>query len=401
MKPVKTAQTIAYFIAFTAVGLTTASLGPTLPGLEIQAGVGTGAISYLFTARSFGFMLGSFGGGRLYDQRHGHWVMAAMLLAMAAMMALTPLAATLWLLLVVMLALGAAEGLLDVGANTLLVWIHRSAVAPFMNGLHFFYGVGACLGPLLIAPLLVRPFEENGVALAYWLLAALTLPGIFFLLRLPSPQNHALDPASSDAVSAAQPLDKRLVWLIALLLCLYVGAEVSYGSWLLKFVEAMQLGDKQIGAYLTSAFWGALTLGRLLGIPIAARLRPRVILFADLAGCFLSLAIALLWSSSLTALAVATVGLGLSMASIYPTALTLAERRIKITGQITGYLIVGGSAGGMLLPLLIGQFFQPLGARVMLFAVLADLLVAVVVLFYLVRHSGKEPPPDEPRIAHR
>jgi hypothetical protein len=35
-------------------------------------------------------------------------------------------------------ALGMAEGALDVGGNTLLVWVHQEKVGPFMNGLHFF-----------------------------------------------------------------------------------------------------------------------------------------------------------------------------------------------------------------------------------------------------------------------
>ena len=383
LKSSKTAQTIAYFVAFIALGLTTASLGPTLPGLEAQTGVNTRVISYLFTARSFGFMLGSFRGGTLYDRRRGHLVMAAMIVAMAVMMAVTPLTTRIWLLVVVMVMLGAAEGLLDVGANTLLVWVHGSRVAPYMNGLHFFYGVGAFLCPLLIAQTL--PLSQ-GLAISYWLLAILTLPGIVLLLRLPSPQNALV----SQEHSGGRPLDSKLVALIAFLLCLYVGAEVSYGSWIYNYVIRMNVGDQAAAAYLTSAFWGALTVGRLIGVPLAARLRPQVILFADLAGCFVSIGISLLWSTSLFALSIATIGLGIAMASIYPTALTLAERRIKITGQVTGFLVVGGSSGGMLVPLLIGQMIERAGPRVLLLTVLADLILTAVVMILLLRHSHKD-----------
>jgi MFS transporter, FHS family, Na+ dependent glucose transporter 1 len=385
LKPTKTAQTTAYFIAFIALGITTASLGPTLLGLERQTGVDTRAISYLFTARSFGFMLGSFRGGTLYDRHRGHLVMAAMILVMAAMMALTPLATTIWTLFAIMVLLGAAEGLMDVGANTLLVWVHGSRVGPFMNGLHFFYGVGAFLCPLLIAYTLPL---SNGLAVSYWLLAVLTLPGVAFLLRLPSPQNTLVAQGHPDG----QPFDYKLVALIAILLCLYVGAEVSYGSWIYKYVVQLKVGDESIAAYLTSAFWGALTVGRLVGVPVAARLRPRVILSADLTGCFLSILVGILWSTSLTALSIATIGLGVSMASIYPTALTLAERRTKITGQVTGFLVVGGSSGGMLLPLLIGQLFERAGAQVMMLAVLADLMITAAVMVLLIRHSNKDLP---------
>ena len=35
--------------------------------------------------------------------------------------------------------------------NTLLVWVHPARVGPVMNALHFFFGLGAFLSPILIA----------------------------------------------------------------------------------------------------------------------------------------------------------------------------------------------------------------------------------------------------------
>lgn len=377
MKKIKTAQTVSYFIAFVALGLGMAALGPTLPGLAAQVHVGTSEISYLFTARSFGFLLGSLFSGKFYDRMRGHAVMASMILAMSATMALMPIVPALGLLLTVMLALGMAEGALGVGGNALLIWVHQSRVAPFMNALHFFYGVGGSVSPLIVARALAF---KNTTAAPYFALAILILPAAALLLRLPSPQNQQV----SFEESGTGRINYKLVVLIALLLCLYIGAEVSYGSWIYSYVLKMNLGGEDMAAYLTSIFWGALTAGRLVGVPVAARLRPRTILLADLIGCLISIGIAILWSSSLTAITFATVAIGLSMASIYPTALTFAERRMRITGQVTGFLIVGGSSGGMIVPLIIGQMFDSTGPRVMMFTVLADLILAAIVYLFLV-----------------
>jgi MFS transporter, FHS family, Na+ dependent glucose transporter 1 len=377
LKKIKTAQTISYFTAFVALGLAMAALGPTLSALAEQTHVSLSEISYLFTVRSFGFLLGSLFIGRVYDRMSGHAVMAATIIAMSAMMALMPLIPTLALLLAVMLALGTAEGALGVGGNALLVWIHQSRVPPFMNALHFFYGVGGCISPLIVARTLSI---NNTTAGPYFVLAILILPAAALLLSLPSPQN----PQVSEEQSNAARINYKLVGLIALLLCLYIGAEVSYNSWIYNYVIKMNLGDKDMAAYLTAVFWGSLTAGRLLGVPIAARLRPRTILLADLIGCFISIGIALVWPTSLPAITVASVCIGLSMASIYPTALTFAERRMKITGQVTGFLIVGGSAGGMIVPLLIGQMFESIGPRVMMFTILVDLIIAVMVYLLMV-----------------
>ena len=382
MKNIKIAQTISYFIAFVALGLAMAALGPTLPALAQQTHANVSEISYLFTMRSFGFLLGSLFIGRFYDRMSGHAVMAATIIAMSAMMALMPLIPTLALLLAVMLALGTAEGALGVGGNALLVWVHQSRVPPFMNALHFFYGVGGFISPLIV----VRTLSiNNTTAGPYFVLAVLILPAAALLIALPSPQNQQ----ASQEQSNAGRINYKLVGLIALLLCLYIGAEVSYGSWIYSYVLKMNLGDENMAGYLTSAFWGSLTAGRLLGVPIAARLRPRTILLIDLAGCFISIGIALVWSSSLAAITVATIAIGLSMASIYPTALTFAERRMQMTGLVTGFLIVGGSAGGMIVPLLVGQMFESIGPRVMMFTILVDLILAVMV--YLLMVFGSSP----------
>ena len=55
--------------------------------------------------------------------------------------------------------MGVAEGALDVGGNTLLIWVHRHKVGPFMNGLHFFFGAGAFLSPIIIAQTAVRSLK--------------------------------------------------------------------------------------------------------------------------------------------------------------------------------------------------------------------------------------------------
>lgn len=374
----KTAQTLAYFIAFAALGMAMASLGPTLPGLAQQTRSTVGDISFLFTVRSFGFLLGSLFGGRFYDRLPGHQVMAATIVCVSAAMAAMPLVGELSLLLAVMLVLGTAEGALGVGGNALMVWVHGSGVAPFMNALHFSYGVGGFIAPLIIARTLSA---DNTIRTSYFVLAAIILPTAILLLRIASPPGATV---KTDAGTRGSKSDYRLVFLIALLLCLYIGAEVSFGSWIYSYVLKLNIGNETQAAFLTSLFWGSLTLGRLLGVPIGARFRPRTILLADLIGCFVSVGIAILWPESITAITIATVLAGLSMASVYPTALTFAERRMTITGQVTGFLIVGGSVGGMIVPLVIGQLFEAIGPRVMMFTILADLLLLLVVYFVLV-----------------
>ena len=371
--------TAAYYASFLALGLTVGSLGPTLPSLANQTHVGLSAISYLFTARSMGYVLGSVKGGHLFDRRSGNPVMAVMVGLMAIMMAMVPLVPYLWLLLVVMIILGAAESALDVGGNTLLTWVHGKRVAPFMNAMHSFFGVGALIAPIVVAQTeaFKRPMTHS-----YFVLALLILPVAIYTLRLASPV-----PVAAVKHEMSPLANTRLAFLIAFFLFLYVGAEVGFAGWIFTYATELKLSVASTAAYLTSLFWGSLTLGRVVTIPIAVRFSLRSILLVSLGGCLLSLGLILVSPESFAAVLIGTICLGLSMASIFPTMLSLASRRVKMTGQLTGWFIVASSAGAMLIPLVIGQAFASIGPRVVIIVTMITLLAAVGVLAFVIRNS--------------
>jgi FHS family Na+ dependent glucose MFS transporter 1 len=374
-------QTAGYFAAFIALGLVAAVLGPTLQSLADNTTTALQSISLLFSVRSLGYLLGSFQGGVLYDRFRGHPIVAAVLIGIAGLMVLVPLATSIWVLAAIFLVIGVAEGLLDVGGNTLLVWAHGPSVGPYMNGLHFCFGVGAFIGPIIVAQIVAF----GGASLwSYWVLAVLTAPIALVLLRQPSPA-----PRHNVHAEADVRVDYRLAILIALFLMLYVSAEASFGGWVSSYAEVLRLADEESAAYITSAFWGALTIGRLLAIPLAARLRPRTILLADLIGCVLSVGCIVAWPQSISALWVGATGLGLAMASIFPTTLSFAARRMPTTATITGWFLVGASVGAMSLPWLIGQLFEPVGPRVTMVLILADLLAACAIFAVLIRYAGR------------
>lgn len=382
-----TRATIGYFITFIAVGLSASVLGPTLPGLAAQTGSQLAQISLVFTAMSLGYLIGSLGGGRLYDSVAGHPVIASGLLLAAASLALIPSIPWLGVLVVIMLLLGIATGSVDVGGNTLLVWTYGQRVGPYMNALHFFFGVGAFLSPVVIAQVLIW---SGGIAWAYRLLAVLTLPAAVWLFLTPSPAapaNSAQDSATPGSLAKNQ---LPLLLLLVGLFFLYVGAEAGFGGWIYSYAVGLGLSDEATAAYLTSAFWGALTAGRLLSVPIASRTRPRTILLADLAGCVLSVGVLVLWSGSTAATWLGTCGLGFAMASFFPTLIALAERRMAITGQITGWFLAGSSAGGMTLPWIMGQLFETTGPISVMVAVLADLVLAVALFGVLILYSSRQ-----------
>jgi FHS family Na+ dependent glucose MFS transporter 1 len=167
-----------------------------------------------------------------------------------------------------------------------------------------------------------------------------------------------------------------LLILIVVFLILYVGAEVGFGGWIYTYALEVNLASETTGAYLTSAFWGAFTLGRLLSIPIAAVLRPRWILMGDLLGGAISVVLILIFPTKSTVLWVGSILLGLFLASIFPTMVTLAERRMTLTGEVTSWFFVGASVGAMIFPWLMGQLFERINPQAIMIILLGNLILA-------------------------
>lgn len=97
----------------------------------------------------------------------------------------------------------------------------------------------------------------------------------------------------------------------------------------------------------------------------------------------------LLWPDSPRALWVGAIGMGLSMASVLPVIMSLAERRITITGQTTGWFFFGASIGAMSLPWFMGQLFERISPLATMVAIFITVLAAIGVLVALLAYSGR------------
>jgi MFS transporter, FHS family, Na+ dependent glucose transporter 1 len=365
-----------YYAAYIGLGLAAASLGPSLPSLAARTHVQLKQASLLFTAVNLGYLIGALWGGRIFDRRAGHPAMIGSLLFTAVMLAIIPIPTQLAVLIVVMLLVGGSQAFLDVGGNTLLVWLHREKVSPFMNGLHLFWGVGSILSPILIAQAILL---TGNFAWGFWIIAAILLPVAWAFKGLPSPTAPHQEPGAEPQKATDWPL----VILFVLFFTAFVATESSYGGWIYSYAIATKIALPATAAVMTSVYWGALTLSRLVSIPLALRFRPRTLLIANMVGCLVGLSLAVIGGSSPGIIWLATVVLGASVASFFPVSLSFARETITITGQFTSLMFVGASLGGMLLPWLIGQFFETAGPHSAMVIMLGDMVVCCGIFIIL------------------
>ena len=350
------------------------SIGPVLPELRDRTGSTLGAIGIVFTANSLGYILGSLASGRSFGRFPGNPVLAASLVWTAAVVALIPFVGVIWLLVVAFAAFGFALGFIDVGTNTLIVWVFRSDVPPYMNALHLSFAIGAFASPLIIDRFAVL----NGDATtAYWLFAALMLPLAIALLRHESPAPPA---AASDAPSGSVLRRYALfLGLMALFFFMHVGAELAFGGWIFSYADEIGLGNDTTGRVLNSLFWGGLVLGRLLAIPLSMRLSSRSMILIDLVGAAASLSLIALFPDWVPSLWIGTIGFGVSIASMFASGMNYTEERMPITSGVTSLLVVGAGLGSMTLPWVVGRAFDARGPEMLIYLVTATVVAAIVV----------------------
>jgi fucose permease len=176
---------------------------------------------------------------------------------------------------------------------------------------------------------------------------------------------------------------KIVVILVSGFLFLYVGAEVAFGGWIYTF--SLRKGiSKSDAYYLNSCFWGTLTLGRLLGVPVVTKVSPSVMIIVDMIGCIASVIIMLIWPDNHVVLWIGTAGLGFFMATTFPSAISLpGSLNIKVSGLDTSFFVMGASLGELVLPVLVGLLFQTFGVQILDYILIID-FVAALVLFILI-----------------
>ncbi|GFN98763.1 sodium-dependent glucose transporter 1 [Plakobranchus ocellatus] len=159
----KLSKTGALAMAFFCLGLCIAIPGPTLLDLGRMVGRDTQHMVLVFTARSLGYLLGSVAGGVLGDIWDQQLLLGLTLGATAVATAGIPWCTALLSMAVLIAVHGVAIGVLDSGGNVFCIRIWGKQSPSYMQLLHFAFGIGAFLAPLIARPFLGNTVTSIGV----------------------------------------------------------------------------------------------------------------------------------------------------------------------------------------------------------------------------------------------
>ncbi|HET7359184.1 MAG TPA: sugar MFS transporter [Rhodanobacteraceae bacterium] len=222
-----------------------------------------------------------------------------------------------------------------------------------------------------------------GIAVVLFLLAALV-----WAFHLPAVNGAEAQPAANAArrgLPAA--LRHRRVWLGMLAIFVYVGAEVSIGSFMINYISLPQIGDmpEARAAIFVSLYWGCAMLGRFIGWLLLKRVDARRLLtvFATIAG---ALVLTTMLSHGSVALC-SVVAIGLFNSIMFPNIFTLGiERFGALTGAVSSLLIMA-IVGGAVVPWVQGHLADNIGVQ---HAFVLPLLCYGYIVYYGLRGSRVE-----------
>ncbi|KRY73971.1 Major facilitator superfamily domain-containing protein 4-B [Trichinella pseudospiralis] len=418
--------TFVYCAVFCSFGMCIAFLGPTLWDLACQTSTPISTMTWVFFVQSLFIMLGSLSGGQLlyffYASRLNLFCMAMVCLTLA----IIPTCGTIYSLATILAIMGFHLGIIDTTVNVSIINLYQKHVAPFAATLHFCYGFGAFLSPIIAEPFLKnfdctqlidnstsntswieqsflsaqweeivhnQPTnmadvqEQLKVHIAFQIMSALQVPVILLLISLvfkekftpkstdeafftTDYQNISPDSEVTELLDSTSLNGKTVIAMAGLILFFADGLQSAYvtkcnSSKCKSFFLKVREGLKKTNCEYKVAKQTSYNIGKQFGTTLA-------MLFLATFGHNRA---ALYFGTSLA---------GIFISSTYPMVISVVEQRINHVSQTAiSFIVVAAAIGETLYPVLVGHLFDTYGWSVFLIfgsVTCAGMIVASLVL---------------------
>jgi fucose permease len=370
------------FLIYLLFGMFTAGVGPVLGELSQQAATSLAAIGGVLTFLFLGSLLAQLAAGPLIDRVGQKPVLSASLLMLGIGIAALTGARSLPPMFAWALFTGIGQGGVDMAVNLVVADAAPRNSTSALNLLHFFFGMGAFMGPALIALSIGRTGSglvvHRGVAGLFVVLAF----ALLVVLEGRSSSGPITKAADSAGAKRSSVYLSPLLWLLGGLLLVYVGVEFSIGSWIPGYMKLTTAMNAENGAWVTSAYWAALAAGRLAGAAGGSRLQPTRLLSLGVSGSLIGALGLMLSRATVVPTILCLVWISFSYGTVYPTTVAVAtDAFAHDRGKAVSVLVALGNVGGIALPWIAGLLLAGVSSAAYVWLVIFSLvLLAAVVL---------------------
>lgn len=292
-----------------------------------------------------------------------------------------------WMFLAALFVLASGVTILQVAANPLVTIMGDPETASSrLTMTQAFNSLGTTVAPIIGGYLLFSaahgessaPVEASSVIAPYLSMAGVLLMMAIIMIKvsLPKPGKDEVDlPTEADQTV----LKHRHLALGVIGIFVYVGAEVSIGSFLVNYFvteNVMGMTEGQAANYI-AYYWGGAMVGRFIGAVVMQKVSPgKLLAFNSALSCLL---IILSVSSSGAVAMWSILAVGLCNSIMFPTIFSLALKGLgKQTANGSGMLCLA-IVGGAIIPLLQGVVADTMGLQV---SFLLPMLCYLYIAFY-------------------
>lgn len=272
------------------------------------------------------------------------------------------------------IVLAAGVTTLQVAANPYVTVLGPAQTASSrLNLTQAFNSLGTVIAPLFGSAFIVASAAEMAKMTKIQEAASLKLPyagigivllamaTVIALVRLPRIQVTQEFRGGTDALGSIW--SHRHVWLGAIGIFVYVGAEVAVGSSLVSYMmqhDIAGFSPQRANIYLIF-FWGGLMVGRFIGSGLLQKLPTGPVVGVCAIGATILVAISMLTSGHFAMWTMLLVGLCNSI--MFPSIFTLGTAHMgPLTGKASG-LLVQAIVGGAIIPTVQGYLMDRIGVH--------------------------------------
>lgn len=292
------------------------------------------------------------------------------------------------LLVAAFLMTGVARGGNSNFSNTMISTLPGERAAQGYNLLHGAFAVGALLSPILLVVCAGR-WPTFGWRLVAGILCLVCISQLVVYAKMPLPE----EPPRKGVRSADRSFLKvKQFWLGSAMLLFYISAEYAIVGWLVTYFQDTGVLDASWSQLMNSLLWLVIFIGRMVGAAITGKVSRNKLLLLDGAG-FFACFLVMFFSRTPAPIILGLVGVGLFMATIYPTAFAFGSDCIRGNDLGCSVMIFTGSVGGIVTPFLVGQVAERAGIQAgmgVVAALTALLLVSIVLSVWSVRRAKAE-----------
>jgi len=241
-----------------------------------------------------------------------------------------------------------------------------------LNVLHSGYAMGALISPMVVFAY-VSIVGSHGWRLAPATVAACLFTAWVLIFRSNLPEV----PPKKEKGGSFSFLKQKSFWIPTMLLFFYLAVEMSIIGWFVLYFLDIGVLPSWLSGLVPTLHWSMVMVGRIVVATIALRIRNKNMMLITMAIAAMVSFAGLLLSASAVPSVIFLILLGLSLAGVYPT--TIASMTGENSSVSIGFTIAIATAGGILMPIIIGAVADARGISEAIALLLVGLIIVTIV----------------------